>query len=171
MNNDFKTQHIYYLTLPVDPGFKRKIMSEDVNCLKEQVSLKEFFTSIIREGDKRFEDRYTSLEKLINKNSQEAKEAVKSALDAQEKAVNAALAAAEKAVQKAEIAAEKRFDNFAENYTKNLDRISIDLKTLSEAKSGSEGKEVGVKSLANAITSGIALIIAAAAMILGFFGK
>jgi len=48
----------------------------------EQVGLKEFFTSIISISDKRFEDRYNALEKLINKNSQESKEAVKSALDA-----------------------------------------------------------------------------------------
>lgn len=137
----------------------------------EQISLKEFFISVIREGDKRFEDRYISLEKLINKNSQEAKEAVKSALDAQEKAVNAALAAAEKAVQKAEIAAEKRFDNFAENYTKNLDRISLDLKSLSESRSGYKGKEDGAKNIGSMVSTIAAILIALTALILGLFGK
>lgn len=139
--------------------------------LCDVVSLKEFFSAIIKEGDKRFEDRYMSLEKLINKNSQEAKEAVKSALDAQEKAVNAALAAAEKAVQKAEVAAEKRFDNFAENYTKNLQRISDDLKSLSEDRSGHQGKEEGMKNIAAVISSVVAILIAAVALVFGFIEK
>lgn len=135
---------------------------------KEQVGLKEFFTSIIAISDKRFEDRYEALEKLINKNSQESKEAVKSALDAQEKAVNVAMAASEKAVLKAEIAAEKRFDNFAENYNKNLERISIDLKSLSDSRSAGSGKDEGVKNLVTVIISAIAILIAASSMIIGF---
>lgn len=137
----------------------------------EQVGLKEFFTSIIKEGDKRFEDRYTSLEKLINKNSQEAKEAVKSALDAQEKAVNAALAAAEKAVQKAEIAAEKRFDNFAENYTNNLERMRADLKSLSESRSGNYGKEEGVKNVGGLIFTVVAILISLSVLVLEILKK
>ena len=135
------------------------------------VSLKEFLTTMIRDGDKRFDDRYMSLEKLINKNSQEAKEAVKSALDAQEKAVNAALAAAEKAVQKAELAAEKRFDTFTDNYQKNLDRISNDLKSLSESRSAVTGKEEGSKNTIAIVTSTIAVIAAVLALVLGFYGK
>ena len=136
-----------------------------------KVTLKEFFLSIVAISDKRFEDRYESLEKLINKNSQEAKEAVKSALDAQEKAVNAALAAAEKAVAKAEIAAEKRFDNFTENYAKNLERISADLKSLGESRSGDAGKDTGLKNAGSIVTAVLALIIAAVSLILGLFGK
>lgn len=134
----------------------------------EQVGLKEFFSSIIAVSDARFTDRYESLEKLINKNSQESKEAVKSALDAQEKAVNVAMAASEKAVLKAEIAAEKRFDNFAENYNKNLERISVDLKSLSESRSAGSGKDEGVKNLVTFIVSAIAILIAASSMIIGF---
>lgn len=144
---------------------------EGNDFLEQQVTLKEFFTKMISSSDKRFEDRYESLEKLINKNSTEAKEAVKSALDAQEKAVNAALAAAEKAVQKAEIAAEKRFDNFAENYTKNLDRISLDLKSLSESRSGGNGKEEGYRSAGGIITGIIGMIIGITAIVLGIFDK
>lgn len=138
-------------------------------AIEEQVTLKEFFTSIIEVSDHRFEDRYDSLEKLINKNSQEAKEAVKSALDAQEKAVNAALAAAEKAVQKAEIAAEKRFDNFAENYTKNLQRISDDLKSLSESRSGLNGKDEGVRNLGTFIAAAVAILISVSAVLVDIF--
>ena len=137
--------------------------------LVETVGLKEFFTSIIDISDKRFEDRYNALEKLINKNSQESKEAVKSALDAQERAVNVAMAASEKAVLKAEIAAEKRFDNFAENYNKNLERISADLKSLSESRSMGSGKDEGMKNLGAFIAAAIAILISAASIIMGFF--
>jgi len=139
--------------------------------LEAQVSLKEFFTNMIISSDKRFEDRYESLEKLINKNSTEAKEAVKSALDAQEKAVNAALAAAEKAVQKAETAAEKRFDNFAETYNKNLDRISQDLKNLSDYKSSNNGKDEGIRNIGGVITGIIGIIIAITAIVMGIIEK
>lgn len=135
----------------------------------EQVGLKEFFTSIIAVSDKRFEDRYESLEKLINKNSNESKEAVKSALDAQEKAVNVAMAASEKAVLKAEIAAEKRFDNFAENYNKNLERISIDLKSLSESRGVGMGKDEGMKNLGTFIAAAIAILISVSSIIIDFF--
>lgn len=134
------------------------------------VSLKDFFTAILTASDKRFENRYDSLEKLINKNSTEAKEAVKSALDAQEKAVNAALAAAEKAVQKAEIAAEKRFDNFTDNYVKNLERISSDLKSLSESRSGDTGKNEGLKNAGSIVMAVLAMIIAATSLMVGLFG-
>ena len=137
----------------------------------EQVGLKEFFVEIMASSDKRFVDRYESLEKLINKNSTEAKEAVKSALDAQEKAVNVAMTAAEKAVQKAEIAAEKRFDNFAENYTKNLDRISADIKSLSESRSGNVGKEEGTKNLTAIVFSIAAILIAIVTVFIDFFKK
>lgn len=123
------------------------------------VSLKEFFTRIAADSDVRFDERYTSLEKLINKNSAEAKEAVNAALAAQEKAVNAALAAAEKAVAKAEIAAEKRFDNFAENYTQNLDRISSDLKKLGEQNSGRTGKDEGMSKMYGWIMAAILFLI------------
>jgi len=145
-------------------------LTEQSNSNKnEQVGLKEFFTSIINISDQRFEDRYEALEKLINKNSQESKEAVKSALDAQEKAVNVAMAASEKAVLKAEIAAEKRFDNFAENYNKNLERISTDLKSLSESRSAGTGKDEGMKNLGTFITAAIAILISAVSIILGIF--
>lgn len=136
-------------------------------ALDEQVSLKEFFTSIIDISDQRFEDRYLALEKLINKNSQESKEAVRSALDAQEKAVNVAMAASEKAVLKAEIAAEKRFDNFAENYNKNLERISTDLKSLSESRSAGSGKDEGMKNLGTLIAAAIAVLVSVASIVMG----
>jgi len=139
---------------------------EKASC--EQVGLKEFFESIIAVSDKRFEDRYNSLEKLINKNSQESKEAVKSALDAQEKAVNVAMAASEKAVLKAEIAAEKRFDNFAENYNKNLQRISDDLKSLSESRSLNSGKDEGTAKLGTFIVSAVAVLVSISTMIMMF---
>jgi len=137
--------------------------------LVETVGLKEFFTSIIDISDKRFEDRYNALEKLINKNSQESKEAVKSALDAQERAVNVAMAASEKAVLKAEIAAEKRFDNFAENYTKALDNISKQVGELREAKSGVSGEATGRKETGITLTNIILILIAAGALIANFF--
>lgn len=140
-------------------------------AIDEQVTLKEFFTSIIQISDQRFEDRYESLEKLINKNSQEAKEAVKSALDAQEKAVNAALAAAEKAVQKAEIAAEKRFDNFAQSYSKDLERISQDLKALGEYKSSHNGKDEGIKNTGTLIAASFAIIISVGSVVIDLFKK
>lgn len=133
----------------------------------ESVSLKEFFTKIAEDSDRRFDDRYISLEKLINKNSLEAKEAVQSALNAQEKAVNAALAAAEKAVQKAEIAAEKRFDNFASNYSENMERTSEDIKDLKEKQSARGGKDEGISKMYGWIIAGIMLLIA----VIEFFSK
>lgn len=134
----------------------------------DPISLKEFFTRIAADSDVRSDERYSSLEKLINKNSLEAKEAVQSALNAQEKAVNAALAAAEKAVAKAEIAAEKRFDNFAFNYTENLNRISGDLKKLGEQNSGRSGKDEGMSKMYGWIMAAILFLITIAGFALKF---
>lgn len=121
---------------------------------QESISLKEHFTAIMKERDNSFNERFDSLEKLINNNSKEAKEAVKSALDAQEKNTNAAFNAAKEAVQKAEVAAEKRYDNFAENYTKGLEGIATQVVELREFKSGR--KEAGI-TLSNVILTLIAL--------------
>ena len=136
---------------------------------QENISLKDYFTAIMDERDKSFGERFDSVEKLINNNSKEAKEAVKSALDAQEKTTNAAFMAAKEAVLKAEIAAEKRYDNFAENYTKALDNISKQVSELRESRSGVSGEATGRKETGITLTNVILILIAAGALIANFF--
>lgn len=62
-------------------------------------SVKEHFTSMMRESDRRYEERFIAQEKAID-----------AALVAQEKAVQAALISAKEAVLKQERDSEKRFD-------------------------------------------------------------
>jgi hypothetical protein len=70
-----------------------------VRRLREFVSLREYFESLLREMDLRYQQRYDASNLALN-----------AALLAAEKAVATAMIAAEKAVQKAEVAADKRFD-------------------------------------------------------------
>ena len=106
----------------------------------EKISLmKEFFGLLIKEGEKRFDERLNSIEKLINNNSLEAKEAVKAALDAQEKATTVALTATKEANVKAEISADKRFDSLNSNFMESLSVIRIDLASLRESRSEMHG--------------------------------
>ena len=135
---------------------------------QESISLKEHFTAIMKERDNSFGERFDSIEKLINNNSTEAKEAVKSALDAQEKAVNAALTAAKEAVQKAEIAAEKRYDNFAENYTKNLEGVAKQVSELREYRSGHNGVDTGRKEAGISLSNIILIVVAMLAVLANF---
>lgn len=93
--------------MPVEP---REAMIADLVALKKELgegwntdTALAHLVRVIDDADRRYEQRFS-----------DSKEAVNTALIAQEKAVAAALAAAEKAVQKAEVAAEKRFDSVNE---------------------------------------------------------
>ena len=131
----------------------------------KQVPLKEFLVTIIAENEKRYNERIDTLEKIINKGSQDAKDAVKTAIDAQEKAVSAALSAAKEAVLKAEVASEKRFDgirlemdrSFAA-FNKITDSISREISGLRESRAGNEERSDGMKSIGVAIMSVFAVI-------------
>ena len=136
--------------------------------VNESISLKEHFTAIMKERDNSFNERFDALEKLINNNSKEAKEAVKIGLDAQGKGVDAAFAAANAAVQKAEIAAEKRYDNFADNYTKSLDAITKQVVELREFISGYGGKDAGRKEAGITLSNVILILIAIGALLINF---
>lgn len=103
---------------------------------EERVGLKELFSTIIVENEKRFTDRlidnekryierFESLRALIDLGSSEQKAAVSAAFESQKEAINAALTAAKEAVNsalvaakeaviKAEVSAEKRFDLVAD---------------------------------------------------------
>jgi len=73
-------------------------------------SLKEHFTKVFTESDRRYEERFIAQEKAVNTAFVASEKAVNTALIAQEKAINSALIAAKEAVLKAESATEKRFE-------------------------------------------------------------
>lgn len=77
-------------------------------------SVKEHFTKVIAEVDRRYEERFEAQEKAVNTALVASEKAVQAAFVAQEKAVTAALIAQKEAVIKAENSAEKRFESVNE---------------------------------------------------------
>jgi hypothetical protein len=73
-----------------------------------------YFTKVMDERDRTYQQRWESSEKATVAALQGQKDAVSTAFTAQEKAVAAALTAADRAVSKAEVASEKRFDSVNE---------------------------------------------------------
>lgn len=132
----------------------------------QTVSLKEYILEIIKTNNERLDGRFDNLEKLIGNNSTEAKEAVSSALAAQEKAVNAALTASKEAVNKAEVAAEKRFDSFNENFTKNLDNLTLQVVNIRETQSKFNGNNEGIKNTGSLVASVLALLMSLGVLVL-----
>jgi|SRR5450631_2249266 len=64
--------------------------------------------------DQSIADKFDSIEKRMNKEAAEAKDAIRAALEAQKETVTVALTANDKAALKAEAAFEKRFDSIME---------------------------------------------------------
>jgi len=123
--------------------------------------VRDHLAAIIEANDKRYEDRFAA-----------SKDAILSALNAQEKAVNAALAASEKAVLVAETNAEKWRDNANEWRGAMTDRESkfamrLELDALKERIDKQEGGSKGMRD----VWGWIAAAIAAAIAIGTFVGK
>lgn len=70
-------------------------------------SVKEHFTKVVAEVDRRYEERFIAQEKALNTALIAAEKAIAAALIAQEKAVNTAFTASEKAVNAALVSQEK----------------------------------------------------------------
>jgi len=132
--------------------------------MSETIDLKSYFADMTEINNKRIDDRFLSVEKLISKGSDEQKAAVKSALDAQEKAVNAALTAAKEAVNKAEIAADKRFEDF----NGNIENLRKEVAGLRESRSSGSGKDEGSKESRISLTNIILTLIALGSLIVAF---
>lgn len=132
--------------------------------MSETVDLKSYFSDLTEINNKRIEERFLSIEKLISKGSDEQKAAVKSALDAQEKAVNAALIAAKEAVIKSEIAADKRFEDF----NGNIEGLRKEVAGLRESRSAGGGKDESLKESRISLTNVILTLIALGSLILSY---
>jgi len=142
------------------------------------VSLKDFLISLIAENEKRFNERLDSLEKIINQGNVDAKSAVKTAMEAQEKATTTAFSAAKEAVLKTEGSTEKTFDALRKEmemrfnaFNKMIDNLSNDIARLRESRVEVTGRSDTMKNIGFAAMSIFALLIALGTMLSQIFKK
>lgn len=141
-----------------------------------------------------FNDKFDFIEKRMNKDSLEAKEAIRAAFEAQKETVTVALTASDKAALKAETAFEKRFDGIMElinniaqqqkdfmprqeadskfvSANSRIDLQSADINKISDNQSKGNGEKEGIKAMTAVIFSVVSILLGVAGLLFGIFKK
>ena len=161
---------------------------------QEDKDLKDSIIEILLIHNKGISDKFDFLEKRMNKDSLEAKEAIRAAFEAQKETVTVALTASDKAALKAENAFEKRFDGISElinniaqqqkdfmprqeaeskftSMNARIDLQSVDMNKISDKQNASSGEKEGKKDIIALFFSIVAFISVLAGLLFGYFPK